>query len=158
MTIARPIPKMEIKDVVRFINNIDFSKGCWNFIKGRKNKFGHCEFHFNGKSYPAHRVSYEFFTRDIIPLDYAIDHLCKNPSCVNPAHLEPVTHSENSRRGNGISSIHRRKDCCVRGHKFTPENTRLRRSRVDGSMTWRICRKCTGDYMKEYVAKKKLGT
>lgn len=28
-----------------------------------------------------------------------IDHKCRNPRCVNPAHLEPVTPSENMRRG-----------------------------------------------------------
>lgn len=28
-----------------------------------------------------------------------IDHLCRNRSCVNPEHLEPVTRGENIRRG-----------------------------------------------------------
>jgi hypothetical protein len=27
-----------------------------------------------------------------------LDHLCRVPSCVNPDHLEPVTHAENMRR------------------------------------------------------------
>lgn len=29
-----------------------------------------------------------------------LDHLCRNPACCNPSHLEPVTPKENTRRGN----------------------------------------------------------
>lgn len=150
MKTAKEIPEMDIKDIVRFISSIEFSKKCWVFKKGKKNKSGYCDFHFKGKSYSAHRVSYEFFTKDKIPLDYAIDHLCKNPPCVNPSHLEVVTHSENTRRGNGISSIFKRRDSCIRGHKYTAETVRWRRSRVDNSKTWRICKVCTNSYMKDY--------
>lgn len=34
-----------------------------------------------------------------VPVGLELDHLCRNPPCVNPAHLEPVTHAENMRRG-----------------------------------------------------------
>jgi HNH endonuclease len=32
------------------------------------------------------------------PIGHDVDHLCNNPLCVNPKHLEPVTHSENMKR------------------------------------------------------------
>lgn len=37
--------------------------------------------------------------RGPIPDGLQLDHLCRNPSCVNPAHLEIVTGAENIRRG-----------------------------------------------------------
>jgi HNH endonuclease len=46
----------------------------------------------------AHRVYYEA-AHGAIPPDLKLDHLCRVPSCVNPDHLEPVTHAENCRRG-----------------------------------------------------------
>lgn len=45
----------------------------------------------------AHRAAYEM-VRGPIPDGLELDHLCLNPPCVNPAHLEPVTHLENVRR------------------------------------------------------------
>jgi hypothetical protein len=33
-----------------------------------------------------------------VPEGLELDHLCENPPCCNPAHLEPVTHAENNRR------------------------------------------------------------
>lgn len=48
----------------------------------------------------AHRVYYKRF-RGPIPRGLQIDHLCRVPPCVNPAHLEPVTNKENIRRGKG---------------------------------------------------------
>ena len=50
---------------------------------------------FNAK---AHQLSYQYL---IGPLDYykfELDHLCRVRSCVNPSHLEEVTHEENIRR------------------------------------------------------------
>ena len=48
---------------------------------------------------------------------------CRHLLCVNPDHLEPVTHRENVRRGSSLSGQNMAKTHCMRGHEFTPENT-----------------------------------
>ncbi len=81
-----------------------------------------------GRMVSAHRLAYEKLIGPI-PEGLEIDHLCRQRSCVNPAHLEPVTHAENVRRM-GAAITH-----CKRGHEFTPENTRRHEGR-------RRCRAC----------------
>ena len=85
----------------------------------------------------AHRVVYEALVGPI-PDGLELDHLCRNRRCVNPAHLEPVSHQENVRRafvGRRNSRTH-----CTNGHEYTPGNTYL--SRVSG---YKSCRVCTRD-------------
>lgn len=54
-----------------------------------------------------------------IPEGLEIDHVCQNPRCINPKHLEAVTHLENMRR-----SLHKRiKTHCRKGHEYTLDNT-----------------------------------
>lgn len=55
-------------------------------------------FQFEGRIQKAHRVAYRLFVGEI-PKGMVLDHLCGEPRCVNPEHLEPVTHAENVRRG-----------------------------------------------------------
>ncbi len=73
--------------------------GCWNWTRGRTTA-GYGEVTLDGRAAPvyAHRLSYEQ-THGEIPEGLQIDHLCGNPPCVNPGHLEAVSNAENTRRG-----------------------------------------------------------
>lgn len=70
--------------------------GCWRWVGGISST-GYGKFWLDGKTIPAHRVSYEMHV-GVIPGGMEIDHLCRVRSCVNPEHLQPVTGRENIAR------------------------------------------------------------
>lgn len=72
---------------------------------------------------PAHRVAYEA-ARGPIPDGLVLDHLCRNRGCVNPSHLEPVTHRTNILRGVSPSARNARRTLCDEGHPLVPNPTR----------------------------------
>jgi hypothetical protein len=65
---------------------------------------------------PAHHFSYELLVGPI-PAGLELDHLCRNHPCVNPIHLEAVTHLENMRRG-----FWAQRTRCKWGHELTEDN------------------------------------
>lgn len=82
---------------------------CWVWTN-RLAVGGYGQFWVGKKTVMAHRWSYEFL-RAPIPDGLSLDHLCSNPPCVNPWHLEPVTQRENLRRSkNHIGARIRAKD------------------------------------------------
>ena len=108
----------------RFWEKVKKTEGCW-FWLAYKVPTGHGRFRVGGKDgemTPAHRVSYRLLKGEI-PKGMDLDHLCKNPSCVNPEHLEPVTRAENVMRGTGYGPTNAAKTSCLRGHIFDGENT-----------------------------------
>lgn len=158
---------------------VDPTTGCWI-----------CTLATNGKGYPmvqrrtngknrgfvAHRYVYEHLVGPI-PSGMDLDHTCHTrdcPSpgpncphrrCCNPAHLEPVPHKVNCRRGAcGLETGRqgRAKTHCKNGHAYTEENTLITRK------GFRRCRTCklaqqrdsvrawherNKEYLKEYRAK-----
>lgn len=85
---------------------------------GTKTPTGYGQINFGGRRLAVHRVSYVAF-KGTIPDGLEIDHLCRVRHCVNPHHLEAVTHAENLRRAVPRSL----KTHCKHGHEYTPENS-----------------------------------
>lgn len=126
---------------VRFWSKVLFTEGCWEWTAAH-DQHGYGRFYDGTKLVGAYRWAYEFCVAPI-PDGLSIDHLCRNPSCVNPDHLEPVTHTENMRRGNGWSGRKFRQTHCMRGHEFDEDNTYVTKQGR------RNCRKCHKDYERE---------
>lgn len=72
------------------------ASGCWLW-QGHLDRHGYGTICIDGRTSGAHRVAYAAW-RGPIPVGLEIDHLCREPRCVNPEHLEPVTRLENMRR------------------------------------------------------------
>lgn len=116
---------------------------CWLY-GGYLNERGYGLFHNGIKTQIVHRFVYEHVVGPI-PEGKVLDHLCHNRdpncpggrcyhrSCVNPTHLEPVTHPVNVERGLRGHITH-----CKAGHSFDPENTYLT---GDGRRQCRECRR-----------------
>ncbi len=84
----------------RFWGKVRFSLelyGCWVWT-AVKNKGGYGQFWDGKRQVLSYRWSYER-ARGPVPNGLQLDHLCRNPSCIRPDHLEAVTQQVNSKRG-----------------------------------------------------------
>lgn len=75
---------------------VDTATGCWDW-QLKLDRAGYGRTKRDGRDLHAHRCFYED-RHGPIPAGLEIDHLCRNPRCVNPDHLEAVTPTENKRR------------------------------------------------------------
>ena len=81
----------------RFWEKVEKTETCWLWT-GFKERKGYGYFRDGDFVWKAHRYAYELLVGPI-PDGATIDHaVCGNTSCVNPAHLEPVSRAENTRR------------------------------------------------------------
>lgn len=120
--------------------NRDLDTGCWLWT-GPLNHAGYAAFRVPGKTTTTgHRHAYEVMVEPI-PAGLELDHLCRVRACVNPAHLEPVTHAENMRRAAAVRTS------CTNGHAYsdrdvTPEGARQ-------------CQTCRADRNREFVQRRR---
>lgn len=82
------------------IENRGYKTPCWVWQRHiNKSGYGMMRDHsMGGKLRSAHRTYYEQ-RRGKVPDGMTLDHLCRVRQCVNPEHLEPVTHLVNVLRG-----------------------------------------------------------
>ncbi len=97
----------------------------------------------------VYRVVYEHLVGPV-PAELHLDHLCREPACINPAHLEPVTPRENALRGVHPNVLLHNSGRCRRGHEMTEDNTRIRPRGT------RVCRTCERDWKRERYWKQKV--
>lgn len=117
----------------RFWPKVDADGDCWVWMAGRTAD-GYGRFRADQETRVlAHRWSYEILVGEI-QLGFQLDHLCKNPPCVNPDHLQPVPPRENVRRSS-VRSRNVSKTHCPQGHPYSGENLIKSGSR-------RSCRVC----------------
>ena len=132
----------------RFWSKVDKTNTCWNWTAA-KNKKGYGQFWINKKQDLSHRVSYEEINGKI-PQGLQIDHLCRNPSCVNPHHLETVTQKENILRGISFSAQNSKKTHCSEGHEYSKKNTYVYHN------GWRQCKICNLTRNRQWYHRKKM--
>ncbi|MBP27876.1 MAG: endonuclease [Methylobacterium sp.] len=102
----------------------------------------------HGRQVFAHRLAYELAVGEI-QAGLVIDHLCRTPRCINPAHMEPVTLGVNTLRGVGITAAQARQTHCKRGHPLSGSN--LYRMPDNG----RVCITCRRATASRFRARKR---
>lgn len=144
----------------RFWKKVEITDGCWRWIGARSRGYGYIYLDEQRGQTLAHRVAYEMLV-GLIPEGAEIDHVCHNGDascangrqclhrrCVNPDHLEPVTHQVNVTRGN--ADFNKNKTHCKFGHAFDEKNTRWKVSKTTGNRV-RYCRACNAVRVKRYI-------
>lgn len=108
---------LDARTLMRFASKFDIESdsGCWLWTSSKNHK-GYGYMTVDTVSWAAHRLSYLHHTGPI-PDGLEIDHLCRVRNCVNPNHLEAVTHRVNIQRTREYSGAD-----CSHGHPRTPEN------------------------------------
>jgi hypothetical protein len=122
---------------------------CWIW-NGAMSSLGYGGAYRGNKTGKAYRVAFEI-TFGAVPTGLELDHLCRVPACVNPWHLEPVTHAENVRRGDSgrvNGARQRAKTHCPSGHEYNEENTRVYSGK-------RYCKQCAERRTRETRAAQK---
>jgi len=111
------------------------NSGCWLWTGAtRSNGYGYIRqyvAHVRTSDVQAHRFMYERHVGPI-PKGLSLDHLCRVLQCVNPSHLEPVSHRVNVLRGIGPTARNAQKTYCPQGHPF----------QLTGQQTRRWCPEC----------------
>lgn len=121
---------------------INSETGCWEWTGCLVVGYGQTT--LAGRKHYTHRAAYLVLAGEI-PEGLQIDHLCRNTTCCNPAHLEPVTAKVNSNRRPGVN-----KPECKHGHPLEGHNLIIRKQSGDREGVQRQCRACLYESIRKY--------
>jgi hypothetical protein len=122
-----------------FWSHVSKTDTCWLWT-GPVLQNGYGRLCVRSQPHYAHRISHEMLIGPI-PDGLEIDHLCRVRNCVNPDHLEAVTHAENLRRAQPYREPHRPPTQCRKGHTYDIGTT--------------YCRSCaSASNRRKYLARK----
>lgn len=134
---------------------------CWEWVGAKNHRRGGYGVISEGGDSPrrlaAHRVSYELHFGQI-QKGLHIDHLCRNPGCVNPTHLEAVRPVENTLRGLLPTLTRARYETrlkCRNGHSLSGENLYVKKTSRGTSE--RHCRTCRNEEQRARRAGRRVG-
>lgn len=117
---------------------------------GAKDRRGYGRVFHEGRITGAHQRAY-IVAYGPVPDGLEIDHLCMNPACCEPTHLEAVTHQENMRRAAAAGLLgtgQGRKTHCPQNHPYDESNTYRWRNE-------RQCRTCRNETTRRLRAARK---
>lgn len=120
--------------VARFEARTVKTDGCWFWVGGL-NAQGYGQMSVMGRQVGAHRIAWELY-RGEIPPTLTIDHLCRNPLCVNPDHMEIVTSAENKSRSRRVTPL--------RGLRYDLTTSPVARRRVELGLSRRELAELSG--------------
>lgn len=125
--------------------NVDPGEGgCWVWNRS-KDRDGYGWASHKNRTHLAHRLVYSLIVGEI-PADRVLDHLCRNRSCVNPSHLEPVSNQKNLLRSPIVPAGQER--CLKCGGEFSVVGRTARQRR---------CTRCRKEWQREYNADYRRG-
>lgn len=125
--------------------------GCWLW-QGCISDGRYGSLKYKGRIRRAHCVTYELSVGPV-PDNLELDHTCKVTTCINPEHLEPVTHKVNVQRGDLKHVSGKRyaaQTHCIHGHPYEPHNLYLDKK------GHKSCRTCARDRNRAARQVKKL--
>lgn len=124
------IDHLDRKTIARLFSKIQINRetGCWDWTGSAWNGYGKMWLRAGRKLF-THRIMYAWTIgpiptgrRRTIPV---VDHMCNNPKCCNPVHLDLTTHRRNVLRSQtGPSAVNKRKTHCSKGHELPSEANR----------------------------------
>lgn len=140
-------PQLKASDEERFLDRVEFSDTCWNWI-GRVDVNGYGWFSTTGYTGEyAHRHVFALFDEPLRPGEEGM-HICDNRRCVrlHPDHVvrgnQKLNMQDMARKGRW-NNQNKTKTHCKRGHELAGRNVYHYSGR--GGRLWRGCRQCDRD-------------